>query len=85
MIITIRQVLLCEINLTYLLAIETNRRLFIAVSIHSACFYTDPFIYQFPSFLSAEIIYMALNGFICNTVGGAYKSIFPFTHVSNTA
>ena len=69
LIITIRQVLLCEINLTYLLATETNRIHFITF-LYTACFYTDPFRYQFPSFLSAENIYMALNGFICNTVGG---------------
>ena len=80
MIITIRQVLLCEINLTYLLAIETNRILFIAF-LYTACFYTDPLRYQFPSIFSAENIYVALSGFICNTVGGPYKSIFPFTHV----
>ena len=53
LIITIRQVLLCEINLTYLLAIETNRIHFIAF-LYTACFYTDPFRYQFPSFFSAE-------------------------------
>ena len=69
LIITIRQVLLCEINLTYLLATETNRIHFITF-LYTACFYTDPFRYQFPSFFSAENIYMALNGFICNTVGG---------------
>ena len=69
LIITIRHVLLCEINLTYLLTTETNRIHFITF-LYTACFYTDPFRYQFPSFFSAENIYMALNGFICNTVGG---------------
>lgn len=81
MIMTCRQVLLCEINLTYLLAIETNRIHYIAF-LDTACFYTDAFMYQLPS--CGKYLH-GLNGFICNAVGGPYKSIFSFTHVWNTA
>ena len=54
LIITIRQVLLCEINLTYLLATETNR-IHVITFLYTACFYTDPFRYQFPSFFLRKI------------------------------
>ena len=74
-------------NKSYLFARYWNKsHTFYCVPRHWMFLYTDPFRYQFPSFFFCGKSIHGLNaGFICNTVGGACKSIFPFTHVWNTA
>ena len=77
LIITIRQVLLCEINLTYLLATETNRIHFITF-LYTACFYTDPFRYQFPSFFFCGKYIHGLKRLYLQHRRRAIKINFPF-------